>query len=91
MNESPALSLFLGALLSTQILLLLSARQNFRHILGHLHELLMLLAPLKIDVPQLKAQYEKGYKAGILEQTRRQNEELNGPKKPHEPKGDSAA
>jgi hypothetical protein len=80
MNSSPALSIFLGVLLSTQILIILSLRATARHILGHLHELVTLLAPLKVELPQLKASYAEGYKAGILEQTRRQNEELNSPK-----------
>jgi len=91
MNTSPALSVFLAALLSTQILVILTTRSHFQHILTHLHELMKTLAPLKIDMPQIKGAYASGYKAGVMEQTRRQNEELNSSKKPPtELKGDTA-
>lgn len=82
MISSTALPLFLGVLTSTQILIFFLLRQSSTHIINHLHDLLTVLEPLRIDVPQLRNAYEQGYKAGILEQSRRQNEELNATKPP---------
>ena len=82
--ELPALYLFAAIFLSTQIILFLTVRASFSHVIDHLHDLLTVMAPIRISLPQIKAAYDDGFKAGILEQTRRQNEELH-PGEPEPP------
>ena len=77
MIELPALYLFLSVLLSSQILIFISIRQNFEQVIFILDDLLASIDPPGIEGPEIKAMYQEGYKAGILEQTRRKNEEFN--------------
>lgn len=85
--------LILAVLFATQAVTFIVLMAHLRHSLDHLHDLLTILGPLRVEIPQIKSAYEQGYRAGILEQTRRYNEEMNSPKspKPEGPKGESAA
>lgn len=82
--------LILAALFATQVVTFIVLMAHTRHALDHLHDLLSILGPLRVEIPQIKSAYEQGYRAGILEQTRRYNEEIHSPK-PEGPKGESAA